>query len=76
MPKDRRTDRQRQTERIIQAIDTVSYMRLTIVSLMENIVHICKGRGVKCIFITLKQEKKNLHKTQTRSGRNEVLNLV
>lgn len=72
--RDRQTDRQ--TERSVQAIDTVSYLRLTIVSHMENIVQIYKDQGVKCIFITLKQEKKNLHKTQTRSGRNEVLNLV
>lgn len=46
---DRQQDRhKRASQGIIQATDTLSYvLRLTIVSLMENIVQIYKGQGLK-----------------------------
>lgn len=45
---DRQQDRhKRGSQRITEATETLSYVRLTIVSLMENIVQIYKGQGLK-----------------------------
>lgn len=63
----------RDRQRAILDIDTVSYLRLTIVCLMENIVQIYKGQGVKCIFITLKQEKRIYIKLRQGQGETRFL---
>lgn len=63
----------RDRQRAILDIDTVSYVSLTIVCLMENIVEIYKGQGVKCIFITLKQEKRIYIKLRQGQGETRFL---